>query len=260
VIFGNGARDDLELSRLVARLRSYGNWAGLWPMSPRLRERFFDRLERQLGRAEAGSLAALIAAMPKTPETAASQQVPQWLFAFDPAGMTTFRTLALLASHPQQAMRVHHEIRTRAESPGEMPYLRACILESLRLWPTAPLVLRQTIEETHWAGGVMPAQTGIIIFAPFFHRDDSRLPFANVFAPEVWSQGRPAEEWPLIPFSAGPARCPGRDLVLMLTSSTIGALLERRRIRLSGRPRLDPNRRLPATLNNYSLRFELSSD
>lgn len=151
VVFGNAARDDHEVTDLIARLRSDANWAGFWPMRTELRSRFFDRLNSHLARAEPGSLAAVMAATPITSKTAPSQQVPQWLFAFDPAGMTTFRALALLATHPEHAERARREIGSRQQStPRDLPFLRACVLESLRLWPTAPLVLRQSTEETVW--------------------------------------------------------------------------------------------------------------
>src|SRR5690606_31988282 len=105
---------------------------------------------------------------------------------------------------------------------AHQPYLRACVLESLRLWPTTPLVLRDTVADTTWETGTLPAGTGMVIFAPFFHRDDERLPYAHRFAPEVWlgedhaGGAIPLGDWPLIPFSRGPAICPARNLVLLL--------------------------------------------
>jgi cytochrome P450 len=257
IVFGDAARDDHVVTDLIARLRGYANWAFLSRQRPGVRDRFLRRVSEHLARAEPGSLASVMAAVRATDETAPSHQVPQWLFAFDPAGMTTFRTLALLATHPAQMDMVRHEIRDRHGS--DLPYLRACVLESLRLWPTAPLVLRQSTEETIWEGGSMPAQTGIILFAPFFHRDDERVPFADRFAPDVWLEDRPAEDWPFIPFSAGPARCPGRQLVLLLTSAMVAALVDRREVVLKPPARLDPRQPLPGTLNNYALRFRIGA-
>jgi cytochrome P450 len=126
------------------------------------------------------------------------------------------------------------------------------------LWPTTPMVLRQSTVETEWETGIMPAKTGIMIFAPFFHRDDQRLPYANSLAPELWLRHRTNQDWPLIPFSGGPAMCPGRNLVLLVSSLMLAALLDGRQVRLQPPNRLDARRPLPGTLNNYSLRFELS--
>jgi cytochrome P450 len=256
VVFGDAARDDYELTELIDRLRADANWAFLKPKRTELRNQFYDRLQEHLARADPNSLAGVMAATRTTAVTEPAQQVPQWLFAFDPAGMTTFRALALLASHPEQARQAREEIVSREGSP-DLPYLRSCVLESLRLWPTTPAVLRESTVETIWETGVMPARTGILIFAPFFHRDDQRLSYAHTFTPDLWMQERTDEDWPLIPFSGGPAMCPGRNLVLLLSSNMLAALFDNRQVRLKPPNRLDASRPLPGTLDNYSLRFDL---
>ncbi len=166
--------------------------------------------------------------------------------------------MALLASHLEHAERAREEIRANPGSARQfLPYLRATVLESLRLWPTTPMVLRQSTMKTRWETDIMPARTGILIFAPFFHRDDQRLPYADRFSPELWLEERSAADWPLIPFSGGPAICPGQNLVLLLTSAMLAALLDGRPVRLKPPTRLDAHRPLPGTLNNYDLRFSL---
>lgn len=258
VVFGDGARDDHRLSELMAQLRSDANWAFLKPKRRHLRDQLFHQIQDHLARAEPGSLAQVMASTHTTEMTAPEQQVPQWLFAFDPAGMTTFRALALLASHPEQADYARGEIRSSGElMQADLPYLRACVLESLRLWPTTPMVLRQTTMETEWETGTMPPQTEIMIFANFFHRDDLHLSYAHRFTPDLWMEARTAEDWPLIPFSGGPAMCPGRNLVLLLGSNMLAAMMDDRQIHLESPHPLDPSRPLPGTLDNYSLRFRL---
>jgi len=257
VVFGDGAADDTELRDLVDRLRAHGNWAYLRPRNDGLRQEFFERLRGHLARAEPGSLAAVMARTPETYQTAADHQVPQWLFAFDPAGMTTFRALALLAVYPAEQERARAEA-VAASGPDVLPFLRAIVLESLRLWPTTPLVLRETTRETEWEAGVMPEGTGVIIFAPFFHRDDARLPFADRLAPEVWMEEPAAGGWPLIPFSGGPGICPGRHVVLLVTSTMLAALLRRSSdVRLAGPSPFRAGAPLPGTLDPYTLRFAL---
>ncbi|UEM22167.1 cytochrome P450 [Skermanella mucosa] len=258
VVLGDAARDDEELTDMLARLRAAGNWAFLRPQRKGLRDRFYERLEGHLARAEPGSLAAVIAATPRTADTAPAHQVAHWFFAFDPGGMATFRALALLASHPDQADRARREIGDAGtEGRRDLPFLRACILESLRLWPTTPAVLRETTRETQWDTGTMPKNTSVFIFAPFFHRDDENLPYADRFTPDLWMDGVRQGGWPLIPFSGGPAICPARDLVPMLGGAMLAALLDGRRVRLKEPGRIDPGARLPGTLDNYTLRFDL---
>jgi len=259
VVLGDSARDDHPLTDMLARLRADANWAFLHPKRRQLRRQFYSRLNDHLARAEPGSLASVIAATPATNTTAPASQVPQWLFAFDAAGIATFRALALLAAHPAHAEQAQQEIQSSAGlAQKELPYLRACVLEAVCLWPATPVILRQSTRETTWETGIMPAKTGILIFAPFFHRDDQRLAYADRFAPELWLNQPPAEHWPLIPFSGGPAVCAGRNIVLLLTSAMLAALLADRQVREQPPIQLDARQRMPATLNNYALRFNLN--
>jgi cytochrome P450 len=255
VVLGDAARDDHALTDMLTQLRHDANFSYLKPRRSVLRERFGRQLQGHLDRAERGSLAELVAAVPADGPTQPLHQVPQWLFAFDPAGMATFRALALLAAHPQHAERVRAESDEHdGREPSAYPLLRSTVLESLRLWPTTPAVLRDSTAETSWETGTLPAGAGVMIFAPLFHRDDETLPFANTFAPDIWLEDRSEQDWPLIPFSGGPGMCPGRNLVLLTTSTMLAALTTRLTLRMDPPDKLDPAH-LPGTLSPYHLRF-----
>lgn len=256
VVFGDEAADDEETTRLVASLRADANWSYLKPKSRRTFERFEARLLHHLTRAEPGSLAHLMSQTPASAVTVPHLQIPQWLFAFDPAGIATWRTLALLEGHPDAMAGVVQEaVDADLTQPHDLAFTRACILESLRLWPTTPGILRDTTEPTIWETGTVPAGTAMVVFAPFFHRDDQRLPFADRFAPEVWLDGTDPDDWPLVPFSAGPGVCPARHLVLLLGSAMLGMLVERHEYRLPARRRLDHDRPLPSVYDPFATTF-----
>jgi cytochrome P450 len=258
VVLGDAARDDEQLTGLLAALRRDANWAMFHRLRRSLRARFTERLESHLSRAEPGSLAGIMAQTSHSAETAPVQQVPQWLFAFDAAGIATFRSLALLAAHPQFARGVQAEALGRDLAREPLSLLRATLLESVRLWPTTPLILRESVRDTSWQTGMMPAKTGLVIYAPFFHRDPDRLPFANRFAPEVWSDPAAGEHWCLVPFSAGPATCPGQNLVLLLASAALEVFLRAGTLGLASPTSLNSNRRLPGTFDHYRIRLRLS--
>jgi len=249
VVLGDRARDDERATETLTRLRRDANWAFLKPRRRRLRGRLHAELAERLADAEPGSLAAQIAAVSSSGETAAVDQVAHWLFAFDAAGMALFRTLALLDAHPSYRQRVRDDV----------PLLRAAVLESLRLWPTTPVVLRDTTAASDWASGTLPKGSAVVIFAPFFHRDARRLPYADSFCPEIWLDGRAQADPALIPFSDGPAVCPGRNLVLLLTSSMLAAVIEQDGFRESSANPLEGRSALPATLNPFGLRFTARS-
>ena len=220
IVLGSFAREDVELTDMLKTLRGKANWAYLHPRRAALRERFEERLRGHLQRGEPGSLASL-----GSPDELRGQ-APHWLFAFDAAGIVTMRALAI-------------------GGEGE-----AGIWESARLWPTTPVILRESTEPTRWHGTWLPAGTTFVVFVPYFHRDPDRLPYADSYAPENW----PAPNDPgLVPFSGGPGICPGRDLVLVAGSTMLDAL----------RAHLDvPTLRapLPATLNHFGLSFVTRSN
>ena len=258
ILFGESAAEDHELSITMAALRSAANWAFLRPQRDPLRRHLFSMIRDYLDEAAPASLAGVMAQTPATSRTAPEQQVPQWLFAFDSAGMAAFRALALLAAHRPYAAMVREEIRANQGSARQsLPRMRTAVLESLRLWPTSPLILRETLEPTSWETGLLPANTAVVIFAPFFHRDSERLPYADRFTPDLWMTDRPAVDWPLIPFSEGPAVCPGRHLALLLTSAMLAAILDHVRVRLKHPRSLLADGPLPATLNHFRIRFEV---
>jgi cytochrome P450 len=187
--------------------------------------------------------------------------MPQWLFAFDAAGMALLRALALLAGHPVQMTQALDDAAT-PNVPLLRPFLRSCVLESVRLFPTTPTILRDTTADTEWRSGAerftVGKGAGLMIVVPAFHRDEDLLPFAHQFSPDIWLDGR-AQRYPqLVPFSAGPAECPGRNLVLFVTSSVLANLLHALDFRLASDPQLDPDRPLPMTLNQLTLNFTVA--
>jgi hypothetical protein len=259
LVLGDSARDDAHTTDLLASLRRDANWSFLKPRRKSAREEFLRQVGQYVARAEPGSLASLVAEFGGDDRRVCPvEQVPQWLFAFDAAGMASFRTLALLDAHREVAAEVarqisgseHHEI-------DRLSLLRACVLESLRLWPTTPAILRDTTRATSWYEGELPAGAAVLIFAPYFHRDDEKLPFADAFSPELWTAEGAKDPWPFMPFSAGPARCPGRELVLFTTSQLLCRLITRVRLTQAGARPLAARGPLPRTLSPFRLRFQI---
>ena len=254
VVLGGAARDDKQITETLDALRSTGNWTYARPRRPRLRRRFADRIERYLLDPDPDSLAGQVARTPAPPGTDPAGQVPQWLFAFDAAGIATFRALAVLAVHPRERDRARAEVVDRDLSRAQyLPYLRACVLESVRLWPTTLVILRETTSPTRWASATLPAGNSLVILSAYFHRDASRLPYADRFIPQIWLDGRAEASESLVPFSDGPGACPGRNLVLLMTSLLLGGLLRRYDFRPEGASRLDPGHPLPGTFNHTAI-------
>ncbi|MGK5545816.1 cytochrome P450 [Streptomyces sp. URMC 127] len=245
IVFGDTARYDERITELRDKLRGDGNWFMLHRKRDRLRTELFVRSRRYLDLPEPGGLALAVRGTRAAADVKPVAQMQHWFFAFDAAPIGAYLALGLLAGHPADAARA----RT------DHTYLRACVLESQRLWPTSLALLRDTTVETHWPGGrTLPAGTAVFFYSSYFHRDARRLPYADRFEPEAWLDGRAEADWGIAPFSRGPAECPGRNIVLF-TSATLLAELLRREWRLSSRHRLGPGRPLPRTADHTSLRL-----
>ena len=262
IVLGEAARDDDEVSEQLAEMMAEGN--GM-PGKPSERyPAFLGRISEYVAASEPDSLVGLFAEAPVDAETNAAGQVPHWLFAMqDTLAANAFRALALIASHPRQRTRVLEEIAVpepdaavSAEAVAGHAYLEACIEEAMRLWPTTPMLSRETLAETDWRGTTVPAGTQILIVNTFLHRDRDRHEYADRFAPERWVEGDAAGDWSFNHFSRGPQGCPGAGLTLFVGKALLAALLRRDRVALA-RPRIDAERPLPDMLDFFALRFAL---
>ncbi|MCC3762047.1 cytochrome P450 [Glycomyces sp. TRM65418] len=255
LVFGEPAREDRELIAALDSLRRSGNWAYLGRPRTRARAAFAARLRRALAEAGPGTLAEAIRDEASNGAVHPEDQVAHWLFAFDAAGIAVARTLAVLAVHPGHRLAALNELAAEDPAePAELPFLRACVLESLRLWPTTPLILRDSTAETRWGATRLPAGTSFVVYTPLFHRDPAR-PYADRFAPDIWLDGTAREDPSLVPFSGGPARCPGRNLALFCATGALARLLREREWRLTSPSPLYTGRPAPATLDHFGLAF-----
>jgi hypothetical protein len=275
LVLGRAARDDQDISALMKRLRRRANWAYFAPVDRSGLQDLADRLRMYVASADSESLAGIVASMPAPRGLAPTGQMPQWLFAFDAAAMATYRALALLASHPSVAQELADDVVGSSSGPShESPrddqheaggsavgprLARAVLLESVRLWPTTPLVLRESLEPTIWASGQADVGTTFVVVSSYFHREAARASLADTFNSEIWSGGATTDE-AFVPFSAGPAACAGRTIVLDVAGAVLSRLVATHRLTLHGEPpRLAPDRPLPRTLDQTTLRIGLAS-
>jgi len=262
---GDAAADDTELSDEHSRLRGDADWLGLkfWRRGSdaRLKASMDERIQRYVAAAEPGTLVSLFATAPTEPETRPNGQVPFWLMALDAVRTAAFNALALLSTDPGARERALAEVRAAdsAHGPGtvaglaELHFVRACLLDSVRLWPAAAMLVRVTAEETEWYGETLPAGTRVLIPVVAQHRA-RRLPQANTFAPDLWLDGSADADWQMNVFSRGGAQCAGRNLALQLGTASLAELLRQREFELLD-PKLAPDRPLPYGINALNVRF-----
>lgn len=106
-----------------------------------------------------------------------------------------------------------------------MPYLRACIKESLRLNPLNGGVMRQTNQDLELDGFKIPKGTDIVLNTEDIMRESKYYPEALKFIPERWLRedsevkmkcpNAKKSDIPFIymPFGFGPRMCVGKRIV-----------------------------------------------
>ncbi|KAL2482179.1 Cytochrome [Forsythia ovata] len=181
----------------------------------------------------------------------------------------------LLAQHPSKMKKAQAEIdlvlgqeRTTFESVKKLVYLRLIVVESLRLYPQPPLLIRRSLRSDCLPGGykgdkngyVIPPGTDIFISVYNLHRSPYYWDKPDEFEPERFleqkeSQGiegwagfdpsrSPGALYPnevisdfaFLPFGGGPRKCVGDQFALMESTIALAMLLQKFDIELQGSP------------------------
>jgi cytochrome P450 len=103
------------------------------------------------------------------------------------------------------------------EDLANMKYLECCVKETLRLYPSVPLITREHTEDIVIRDHVIPAGTEIALFIYGQHRNPEDFPNPNCFDPDRWMSKRCFKRNPYayVPFSAGPRNCLGQKIAGM---------------------------------------------
>ncbi len=259
IVLGDAARDDEALSSVLAEMMDSANALPDEP-SPQL-DPFLARIGGYVRRAEEGSLVSRFADAGAGERVRPVRQVTHWLFAMgDTLAINAFRALAAIVSHPEHLTLVDDELAgvdLDAAGIRKLTRLEGCLQETMRLWPTTPMLARELTAEAELGGVPVPAGTQVVLVNTFMHRDRDRRPGADRFNPGAWRDGALRDDWTLNHFSHGPQGCPGTGLAAFVGKGLVGGLLRSREVTaLDGT--IDPNRPLPHMLDFFSLRFELA--
>ncbi|KZV95452.1 cytochrome P450 [Exidia glandulosa HHB12029] len=161
----------------------------------------------------------------------------------------------LLMTHPECLAKAREEVDTAAAtgmSPwaasdchDALPYLNACMDESLRVLPVVPTNGSRVVPigsgGVNVAGYYIPEDTEIFVSPYQLHRDPRYFsPEPDRFRPERWLEsGWNTQGDAYIPFSAGPAQCVGKNLAKMEIIVVVSGII--RYFDLSFPAQYDPN-------------------
>ena len=147
----------------------------------------------------------------------------------------------LLARHPEVADRLRAELDTvldgRLPTAADIPrlkYARSVIDETLRLYPTAWAIGRESVRDTQ-IGDQRIARGMTVLIVPWaLHRDPRFFDAPEEFRPERWADGL-AERLPryaYLPFGGGQRVCIGSSFALLEATLVLCSVAQRFRLEL----------------------------
>ncbi|KAI3762688.1 hypothetical protein L1987_53128 [Smallanthus sonchifolius] len=143
-------------------------------------------------------------------------------------------TMSLLLNNPNAMEKIKNEIDTHVGSDrllqesdlDELSYLQSIINESLRLYPTLPLLLpREASEDIKIGGYSVPRGTMLMVNAWAIQRDPVLWDEPDKFMPERFDR-RCEDKYKMLAFSVGRRGCPGTNLGYRILGLALGTLIQ----------------------------------
>jgi cytochrome P450 len=154
-------------------------------------------------------------------------------------------TLYLLSQFPESDARVAEEVMKTPDIDA-LTYTRMVLEETLRLYPPAPIISRDSIGADVVGGVAIRPGTSIMISPWVLHRHRTLWDDPEYFDPERFAPGR-REKIPrfgYIPFGAGPRICIGMGFSMQEALVILAAILKRFRLELVPGHPVEPQARL----------------
>ncbi len=144
-------------------------------------------------------------------------------------------TWYLLAQYPHKAAKLRDEIDRicgeqlpTADDLAHLPYTRAVITESMRLYPPAWVIGRAITSNTTLGAYALPAGSAALVSQWVLHRDARYWPNAESFEPERWLADDPSRpKFAYFPFGAGAHACLGEDFAWVEIQLALAVLAQR---------------------------------
>ncbi|XP_045444893.1 cytochrome P450 4V2 isoform X1 [Pipistrellus kuhlii] len=144
--------------------------------------------------------------------------------------------LYLLGCYPEVQKKVGNELDevfgnsdrpVTLEDLKKLKYLECVIKETLRVFPSVPIIARELNEDCDVGGYILTKGSQLLIIPYALHRDPRYFPDPEEFKPERFfpenSTGR--HPYAYVPFSAGPRNCIGQRFAMMEEKVILSCIL-----------------------------------
>ncbi|KAK2378967.1 cytochrome P450 76T24 [Trifolium repens] len=154
----------------------------------------------------------------------------------DTSSATVEWAMAELLQNPKKLKKLRKELQqviNKDEDPkdldiNKLPYLQAVVKETLRLHPSAPILVHKSISDVDLCGFRVPKDTQVLVNVWSMGRDSSIWTDPNVFLPERFLECGEVfrgEDFGFIPFGAGRRMCPGVPFAHRVVHTMLATLL-----------------------------------
>lgn len=168
--------------------------------------------------------------------------VTLFLAGHETTALTLTFAFYLLAEHPEVDARLSAELDQvlggrppSASDIATLPYTEAVVRESMRLYPPAWVIGRETTEDVELGGYRLRPGSTLFISQWVLHRDPRFWNEPEHFQPERWENDlvRRLPRGVYIPFGGGPRVCIGNHFAMMEAVLLLATLSQNHRLRLA---------------------------
>jgi cytochrome P450 len=144
----------------------------------------------------------------------------------------------LHSRHPEALAHARDEVRARLgsaplptrEQLDALPYVEACMHETMRVKPVAPMIIQQAVRDTVLSGIRVPKGYLVVLLMRGPTSSEKHFKDPAAFDPSRWldasASGAPGSAKRVaMPFGAGPRLCPGRYLAMQEMKMVMAMLL-----------------------------------
>ncbi|XP_071568018.1 cytochrome P450 4C1-like [Temnothorax nylanderi] len=170
-------------------------------------------------------------------------QVDTFMFeGHDTTAVAMTWTLFLLGNNLEHQEKVHEELDEvfgDSDTPAsvkelsQLKYLERVIKETLRLFPSVPLITRKLTEDVKLDNYTLPKGASITLAILLAHRNPKVWPDPMKFDPDRFlpENSKHRNPYAYVPFSAGPRNCIGQRFALLEEKIMLAAILRKWRVK-----------------------------
>jgi cytochrome P450 len=256
VVFGRADEDHRTAHEMLRALMSRANWLIVRPSVRRLKA-FQARLQGLIASAAPGTLAFRARTLSNAARIPIADQITHWMFAMsDTLSENLARAAGVIHAIPRSRDLARQEVQNvnllNPTAPSLLKYIRACLEETMRLWPSTPFIVREALHTDTICGHRITPGDQLVIPNVLNHVDPRAVARALEWYPERWLEHPPPSNF--YHLSGGAQSCAGAAIARYVGTQVLAELVNASEFS-THKPRIVSAQRLPASYNPFAIRL-----